>query len=183
MIDPCLIYLVRHAESEPFGSLTQKGFVQADRLVPPLRLLGIESVYSSPYERAVQTIAPFARSRNLPVQIIDALKERTVSNGVIQNFEEILLKSWSDFDFSLPGCESARDCQSRVVGALHRIAEAHSGGTVVVSSHGNAIALFLNHVDPFFGFPDWKGLRNPDVRRVSLENEAWVFDRSFSLQS
>jgi broad specificity phosphatase PhoE len=40
------------------------------------------------------------------------------------------------------------------------------GKTLVFSSHGNAIALFLNVLDPKVGFEEWKGLRNPDIIRV-----------------
>jgi len=45
-----------------------------------------------------------------------------------------------------------------------------------VSTHGNALGLYLNHLDPSFGFEAWRALRTPDLiavydgrwRRVAL---------------
>lgn len=176
----CLFYLIRHAESTPFGSLTQKGLDQADRLVVHLRPLGITKIFSSPHTRAVQTISPFARAMDIEIQEIEDLREREVSKDVIPDFLEVIRKSWDDLDFCLPGCESARQCQVRVVDAMNQIADEYPGEKIAVSSHGNAIALLLNHIDPSFGFPEWKALGNPDVRKVSRRDGQWRVDPAFS---
>ena len=36
-------------------------------------------------------------------------------------------------------------------------------GTLLVSSHGNAISLYLHHLDPDVGFTDWQAMRKPDL--------------------
>lgn len=35
-----------------------------------------------------------------------------------------------------------------------------------VSSHGNALGLYLNHLDPAFDFAAWTDLQNPDLFAV-----------------
>lgn len=42
----------------------------------------------------------------------------------------------------------------------------HAGQHVLIASHGNAIGLYLNHLDPAFGFEAWRAMRMPDLYAV-----------------
>jgi len=77
---------VRHGESEAnalgrfaFRSwdpgLTESGAEQARQLVSELAGVAIAGVVSSPLRRAVETVAPLARARNLEVEVIRELAE------------------------------------------------------------------------------------------------------------
>ncbi|WP_332888779.1 histidine phosphatase family protein [Paenibacillus selenitireducens] len=55
------IYIVRHCKAEgqsPDANLTDEGYIQAERLAEFLHHKNIESIISSPYVRAVQSIFP-----------------------------------------------------------------------------------------------------------------------------
>ncbi|MCY4012913.1 MAG: histidine phosphatase family protein [Gammaproteobacteria bacterium] len=174
------VYLLRHAQStvdpalpESDWPLSEAGVLQADELRARLALLGIEQVVSSPFVRAVETVRPFCQAAGIELQIDSELRERRLSGRWIRDFEGILRKTWEDFDLAVPGGESSRGCQDRVVGCISRLATAARGQTMVVSSHGNAIALFLNALDPAFGWSEWRAMRNPDLFRTSLNGSRW----------
>ena len=167
------VYLLRHAEStvvpalpESDWPLSEAGVRQADDLRGRLEPLGIDHVVCSPFVRAVETVQPFCQAAGIELRIDHDLRERRLSGQLIRDFEGILRKTWEDFDFALPGGESSRACQERVTGCVSRLATAVRGQTLLVSSHGNAIALFLNSLDPAFGWPEWRAMRNPDLFRV-----------------
>jgi 2,3-bisphosphoglycerate-dependent phosphoglycerate mutase len=166
------IILVRHAESAPDFSLPEAdwplsacGREQADRLAEELRIERIDRICSSPYLRALDTVRPLSRELGVPIEVYDDLRERKLAPGRLPNVLEMIERSWSDFDFALPGCESARQAQARAVAAIDALA----GEVVLVSSHGQLISLYLNALDPKFGFEGWRSMSNPQVFRLSRD--------------
>ncbi|HET7129111.1 MAG TPA: phosphoglycerate mutase family protein [Gaiellaceae bacterium] len=78
------LILIRHASAgdraEWDGSdlarpLDDRGRAEAEGLVTRLAAFRVDSIYSSPAVRCVQTIAPLAATRRLPVIACDALAE------------------------------------------------------------------------------------------------------------
>mmetsp|Transcript_18659 Transcript_18659/g.57381 ORF Transcript_18659/g.57381 Transcript_18659/m.57381 type:complete len:184 (+) Transcript_18659:46-597(+) len=178
---PCRILLVRHAQSapdrsvpEPQWPLSSAGHAQATELCGELCCDNIARLVASPFDRAIATLQPLADKLGLPIDVDDALRERQLAAGLIDNWLDELERSWADFDRTLPGGESARACQARVADAMTRIASAAPGTTIAVCSHGNAIALFLNSIDPTFGFGDWREMRNPHVFRLTYDDGTWA---------
>lgn len=173
------IYLVRHVHSLPDDIVTSVGYRQAQDLAGTLADIGVDVIVSSPSLRAIATVKPFSESAGIPIEIMNALREREVSRGLIENYLSVLEESWNNFDFKLPGCESARECQRRVVRCVRRIAGRHQAKNIVASSHGNAIALLLNFLDRSFGFEAWKELRNPDMKKLICSSNQIRWDKSF----
>ena len=162
--------LIRHAESVPSRDLPESdwplsklGFEQATALADELPSTPIDRVYSSPYLRALDTVKPLAQNFGRPVEVRTDLRERKLCDGMRDDWMDLLERSWRDFAFSLPGCESGFECQQRVRRCLEDIARENEGLTVAVSSHGNAIGLFLNSVDSDFRYEQWRSMRNPDI--------------------
>lgn len=140
--------------------------------------LGIERLYSSPYLRCLETIRPFAEHSGLNVMTDIRLEESIVAKGLIRNFHEVWEKSWNDFDYCLPECESSAKAQSRFVGAVQELARTNRGATIGVSTHGNVIALFLNHLDRSFTRHHADKIRNPDILRIEFDGSSfsWICD-------
>jgi 2,3-bisphosphoglycerate-dependent phosphoglycerate mutase len=162
------LILIRHAESvatftgpDAERPLSAAGHAQAQALVAQFAGQRIDRIHSSPYLRALDTVRPLAASLGVPVEICDDLRERNLSGGMIPDYLDVLERSWRDFDFALPDCESARAAQRRGVAAIARLAEADR--TIVISSHGQLIALILHARDPSFGFEAWKAMTNPHI--------------------
>lgn len=164
------LLLIRHASAAPQADvpeadwpLSDEGRRQANALAAELVSHGIDAIWSSPYRRAVATLRPFADEHGHDIRIDHDLRERHFSPTWIEDFETPLRRSFDDHHFALPGGESGHQCRARFKAALARIADAHSGDTVAIATHGNAIALTLSAIDPSLGFDFWKSIRNPDL--------------------
>lgn len=180
-------YLLRHAESAPSRDLVEadwplsrRGEDQAQALAPALAALGLTLLVSSPYLRAQQTVAPFARRAGLVIRIDPDLRERKLTEGMDDEWESLVRRAWADLSFQAPGGESGRECQRRVAACIWRWLSAHPGETLLFSSHGNAIGLFLNLLDPAFGFDQWRAMRNPHLFRFGFQAGQIAWDRGFT---
>lgn len=172
------LVLVRHAESAPNRSipesdwpLSERGIRQSEELVGTL---DADKFFSSPFLRAIETIRPAAVHLNLGIEILQNVRERRLASVLIKDWETELERSWEDFDRSLPGGESSRECQNRVREALTEVVEQNKGKSLVVCSHGNAISLFLNSINQSFGFEHWKQMKNPHLFRLEYKSENWT---------
>jgi 2,3-bisphosphoglycerate-dependent phosphoglycerate mutase len=181
------LYLIRHAESAPDFSIDESdwplsvnGSIQAQRLAERLQTLAPDLLISSPYRRAIDTLEPFSRRAGLSIRIEPDLRERHVYVGRVENRDAMMRSLWADFDLRMPSCESGTECRLRVTRCLTALVEATPGRTLVASSHGNAIALFLNGIDPSFGYDGWKQMGNPDVFRILRRKQKWEWTRESS---
>jgi 2,3-bisphosphoglycerate-dependent phosphoglycerate mutase len=183
------IFLVRHAQSHrhagvahPHWPLSVQGAFQAQALVSLLAPLEIEAVFSSPFLRCLDTLGPFAASRQLPVSIREGLRERLLTPKFLtdEDVQGIWERSWEDFHYALEGCESSHAAQQRIVGELAWISRAGTFRRIAVSSHGNVIGLLLNSLDPSFQRVETERLRNPDVFRLVFDGRL-QWDRAFRL--
>lgn len=161
------LVLVRHAHADwspdEARSLSTKGRKDAERLAKRLVRRTPTDVFSSPYARARETVEPLAACAGVPVRIDDDLRERTLAATRVDDFQAAVAATWHDFDFVHPGGESNRAAQKRVVAAVSRILGQCRGGRVVVATHGNVLALYLNSLDSSVGLDFWADLKMPDA--------------------
>jgi 2,3-bisphosphoglycerate-dependent phosphoglycerate mutase len=176
------LILIRHAESAPSKDINEcdwplspAGQKQASELISKLAELKINKIISSPYPRAIHTVTPFAEKYCIDITQNHDLRERELSAGMIDNWLEELEKTWIDFDYKLPNGESSNECQARVFQAITNSMIDVGDEVIAISSHGNAISLFLNKVDPKFNFDFWRNLQNPDVFGLKFTNETYEF--------
>lgn len=65
------IYFIRHslrdfsAQEDSTAPLTNKGLEKAEQLVKLFDGITIHQIFSSPYQRCIQTLAPLAQSKKL----------------------------------------------------------------------------------------------------------------------
>ena len=180
---PLSVLLIRHAESVAPGisgfdeytrPLTAKGMRDASQLCDQLSSMRIDAAYSSPYLRARQTIEPIARARGLAIDIVEDLRERLLSPVDLPDWRAHLKRSWNDFDYALPGGETSRDAQARIVRVLDTVASRHAGGTVILASHGNLIALALNAFMPSVDYAFWESIPMPAVFTLIRDGDLWL---------
>ena len=174
--------LIRHAEApwspDPMRALSAAGRVAAERLAARLGKLEIEAIYSSPYRRALETVAPLARRLGLAVEEQDDLRERELGSPQGSSFEEAVAATFADLDLSHPGGESSRSAQRRAASLVEALSARHSRGLVALSSHGNWITCLLNHFARTVGFEFWQSLTFPDVYRLDVPSSgAGSFER------
>ncbi len=78
---------------------------------------------SSPLRRCLDTVAPFIDQHGFDLGVRDDLRERLISQSLIADFTEIWSRSWDDFHFALPECESSDVAQQRMLAAMLAIAQ------------------------------------------------------------
>jgi 2,3-bisphosphoglycerate-dependent phosphoglycerate mutase len=173
------LYLVRHAHSvytpdELGRPLSERGFLDALRVTELLKKEPIDLVISSPYKRAIQTIEGTASHFQQEILLMEGLKERELSSGFVEDFGAAITKVWEDFDFALEGGESSRSAQVRGVATVNEILETYPGKHIVVGTHGNLMALMMNHFDQRYDFEFWKKLEMPDIYRLTFDRNILV---------
>lgn len=171
MIRHSHLILIRHAASSgptPEADLTDEGHAQAQALVDRLNSMGINSVFSSPYRRALSTIAPFAKFVELEIRVLEALHERILAPTDQKDWIDHIHRSFLDMDYALDGGESLNDVRRRALAVIAEI-ERLSLPLAAAVTHGNFLSSIFHAINPDFGFQGWQALRNPDIFEVTLK--------------
>lgn len=171
------VYFVRHAQpncdnhDDLSRELSPKGLRDRELVTRFLMDKRIDAVLSSPYKRAVDTVAGFAQAAHLEIETIEDFRERRVDSGWIDNFEEFCRNQWADFDYKLSDGETLNEVQRRNIRALHAVLERYDGKNIVIGSHGTALSTVINHFDESFGYAQFQQIRNlmPWVVRFAFE--------------
>ncbi|MCA0757877.1 histidine phosphatase family protein [Paenibacillus sp. N4] len=164
------VYVVRHCKAEgqePDAKLTEPGIQQAENLAEFLLDKDIESIVSSPFERAFRTIAPLAEQIGVEVVLDDRLAERILSSKNHPDWRDMLRKTYDDLDLRYEGGESSSTAMGRAISVVMEVLNSEYKNIVFVS-HGNLISLLLKHFDDRIGFKEWESLSNPDVFHLSF---------------
>lgn len=166
-------YLLRHAHADwaPDENypLSARGRDDAQRVADLLQQYPISSIYSSPFPRAFETITPLAKRLGLPVYLDSELRERRLGNSQAEEFLAAVEATWRDSSFAHPGGESNSAAQRRGLAVLRRLQEGHVQEHIVISTHGNLLALILQGFDPSVDFLFWKSLTMPDLYMLTLD--------------
>lgn len=178
------IYFVRHCSAQgqhKDSPLTYKGIEQAERLAKFFQNENIlfDRIISSPYLRAIESIKPYAKEQKVKIEIDDRLKERILSEEPIDDWLEILEQTFENYDFKLSGGESSNEAVQRALELLHEIYYDEKHANIAVITHGNLLALILNHYDKQFGFRSWKELQNPDLFLLEFKDNFKSIKRLF----
>lgn len=160
------VYFIRHAKpdynnhDDMSRELSNKG-LQDRKLVTGFLLdKHIDIILSSPYKRAVDTIAGFAGLVNLEIGIIKDFRERKIDSGWIADFNTFCKKQWENFNYKLSGGETLEEVQSRNIRALNCVLETFSGKNIVIGSHGTALSTVINYYDKTFGYSSFEKIKN-----------------------
>ncbi len=164
---------MRHAHAhwtpDEDRALSRRGMADARQLASLFDEYQPHLIYSSPYRRAIQTVGPLARKMGVAVEILSDLRERRLGQIGIQKFETAVEATWHDADFSHPGGESNGAAQERGVALMQSLLARHQGQNVVLSTHGNLLALILKFFYPAVDFAFWCRLTMPDIYLLRLD--------------
>lgn len=152
------IFVVRHGETDWNKNfrfqgqtdikLNDTGREQALKLRPILQQLQIESLYSSPLSRAIETVEIATQDFKLSVQKDDRLRETFLGDAegltqeeVLQKFGEDSLTKWRSYeerllDYHFPNGESKRQLMFRARQVFLEIAQNSNRNSICIVSHG-----------------------------------------------
>lgn len=153
--------LVRHAHTNAIGQflagrapgveLSREGAAQLRSLRAALSSTPIHAVYSSPFTRAMQTAEAIAAAHRLGVMTCDGLVEVDFGDWTGKAFEDLeCLPAWRRYNTerasaTVPGGESPRAVQARVVTTLEEIRRVNRDRIVAVVSHAEVIRAAVLH--------------------------------------
>lgn len=183
------VYFVRHAEpnynnyDDKSRELSNKGLQDRKLVTKFLEDKHIDVVLSSPYKRAIDTVADFAESVNLEIELIEDFRERRVANEWITDFNSFCKKQWENFNYKLSDGETLDEVQSRNVKALGAVLENYNGKNVVIGSHGTALSTIINYYDKTFGYSDFEKIRNlmPWIVKFIFEDNTCIKIEKYNL--
>ncbi len=91
-----VVYLVRHAEKDLSDTtsnppLTMKGEQRANKLVEELKTVDIDAIYSTSYDRNMNTVQPLANFLGLSIQSYERDNWKPLMESIVQRKGEAIL--------------------------------------------------------------------------------------------
>ena len=186
------LILLRHGETDWNRELRFQGQVdvplnavghtQAQRLAQRLAAEPVHHLVSSDLLRTRQTAQPIlelARTAQSPSLVTDAmLREQNFGRIDGMRVEDIKTQhadvwaGWTQFqsDYAVPDGESTRQFHTRVMDAMHRLAAAYAGQTLVVVTHGGVLDMLYRTVHGLgLNGPRQSTIPNAGYNRVRLD--------------
>lgn len=185
------IYFVRHAEpnydnhDDLTRELSPKGRKDSALVTEFFADKQVDVVLSSPYKRAVDTVAQVASLHGLPITTISDFRERKVDSCWIDDFDAFTRRQWEDFNYKLSDGEALAEVQKRNIAALREVIEQHKGKTVVIGSHGTALSTVIHYFVPRFGMEEFSRIKSimPWIVRITFMGSACVGIEEFNVFS
>ena len=173
------LYLVRHGKASLDGDdlnrgLTPEGQEQANQLVPILSKQQPQPsvVYSSPYQRAILSIKPYADSIDAEIKTHIDLREKKIATEPVDDIVAVRMQMYADMKYRHSGGETGVEVQTRGMNIINKIIEEiNDGESVLVASHGNFIGHVIKFFQPSFGYDDWKNMSMPDLFRIDYSDD------------
>jgi probable phosphoglycerate mutase len=149
-----LIYLIRHGEIQGVAKkcyigqtnlpLSNDGIKQAYYLQKVLSGMPISAIFCSDLKRTINTAQIVAGKQNIAITTLKELREINLGEWDGKTFEEVrkfypqeFKKRGEDIiNFRLPGGESFKDLQERVIRAFDHICENYKGNLIIVGHAG-----------------------------------------------
>src|SRR5438105_1029605 len=154
-----VFHLLRHGERGLLGKvlagrmpgvgMTERGRAEIASQAERLAREKIAAIYASPLQRTRETAEIVSARLGLPIAFRDDLLELDFGEWTGATFDSIRADPrWQAWRTQrslarIPGGESMRQVQRRMVEALMEIGERHQGETVTVVSHGDVIRCAL----------------------------------------
>lgn len=160
--------------------LSEAGHAQARHLADYLSSEVLDAVYASPLRRAVQTAEPLAEVQKRTIEIIDDVAEWDRHSNEYVPVEELKAANDPRWQALLRGEwtvheESPEQFRGRIVAAIEKLVDAHSGDRVAIVCHGGVINGYLGHI---LQLPNPQGFFYPNYTSIHRVAAARSGERS-----
>ncbi|MEG1003660.1 MAG: histidine phosphatase family protein [Clostridium sp.] len=156
------IYLTRHGQTEwniekrlqghGNSPLTAYGIDRAKELSKRIEELHIDSIYTSPIERAYKTACLLKGNKEVEIKTHDGLKEMNFGDYEGRITEEVMMENpkWDinaimkgNLDMRAPKGETLREVRNRVKETMEEIIAENEGKTILVVAHGITLKAIM----------------------------------------
>ena len=166
------VYFIRHAEADNTDSdgrnrpLTGKGMKDRALVTAFLQDKNIDAVLSSPYKRAIDTLADFSEKNGFNIETNEDFREHNVGawrerndGSWIEEYSHFITvvckKQYTDFTYKYPNGESLFEVQERNIKALNEALSRYKNKNIVIGTHGAALSTIIRYFDPAYGYDDF----------------------------
>lgn len=179
------IYFIRHAQADNnirdgrIRPLTEKGMGDRSLVTAFLQDKNIDIVLSSPYKRAIDTVADFAEKNGFEIETFEDLRERKSDIDFARvdfGFETFMERQWKDFNYTYSDGECLKEVQNRNIAVINDVLNKYSGKNIVIGTHGTALSTIINYYDRTYGFEDFMAMVDilPWVVRMDFNDEGCI---------
>ena len=176
------IYFIRHATpdrtvgTDATFPLSKKGQADVALVTAYLKDKAIDAVFSSPFKRSYDTVADFANTAGLSIEVIDDFRERAVGKEWLtaEEFNAYAANSWADSSYKLPGGECISEVQARNLAALDDVLTRYRGKNIVIGTHGTALSTIILHYDTTYSFDEWLVMPMPWAAKMTFDGDRLV---------
>ena len=132
-------------------------------------------ILSSPFKRAVDTVADFAERSSIDIEIVENFRERKSDSDWMRDtdFWPFIERQWADFSYSLSDGECLAKVQERNIAALNDVLVKYKNMNIAIGTHGTALSTIINHYDRTYNFKDFMEMVNilPWVVRIDFSDD------------
>jgi len=185
------VYFIRHAQADNsirdgrIRPLTEKGLQDRMLVSDFLHDKSVDAVLSSPFKRAIDTVAPFAEETGLAIETVEDLRERKSDSGWLRDtdFFPFIERQWADFTYTLSDGECLAEVQGRNIAALHDALARHRGKTIAIGTHGTALSTIIHYYDNTYNFADFMAMVHimPWVVKMMFDGRSFVHMETIDL--
>lgn len=176
------VYFIRHAQADDSNRdgrnrpLTEKGLADRKLVTAFLQDKDIDIVMSSPFRRAVDTVANFAAKNGFEIEIVEDFRERKSDIDLTKEnigFDAFMERQWTDFNYTYSDGECLAVVQKRNITALNDVLRKHKDKNIVIGTHGTALSTIINYYDRTYGFADFMAMVDilPWVVKMKFDGE------------
>lgn len=179
------IYFLRHSIRDSsvhheHAPLTIEGQQLARQLSKFFIDKQIKQIYSSPFQRTIDTVKPTADQLALAIQTVDYFSERRVGEWVA-DFDSFSQSQWLDFDYKHLNGESLNDVKNRVYPAFKGVLK-EIEHPIIICGHGTALSvLFHTLTAGSFGYSDFQKMKMPDLYHLTFKQEELLTFKNIAL--
>jgi 2,3-bisphosphoglycerate-dependent phosphoglycerate mutase len=160
-----------HGPDEYLRPLTSEGQVQAKELIPELLAHRPTRFVSSPYKRAIDTIAPAAEALGLDVELVPELREWASGLVPRSDWQDAYRRAWERPGQAVGTGESQAELQVRALAALDALtAQSAPDAVLVLGSHGTWISRLLAGLGCAVDADFWFAMPMPAVYVMTSES-------------
>lgn len=104
------------------------------------------------------------------------MRERTIADQWIDDFNEFVKCQWEDFEYKLSKGECLRQVQERNITALKEILNENKGKNVVIGTHGTALSTILNYYNKAFDYEEFNRIKSimPWIIVMEFKGEEFI---------
>ena len=173
------IFLIRHGKPEIINGnfyechLGKDGITETKDFASSRKIPKPDLIFSSPYNRAIDTAKVFSNHFSVDFQVLDSLKEWNLQSLNLQDeYIEQENVGWNDHSKIVLGNESLNDVKNRISKCINELVKKlESSNIVLIISHGTVIDMLCSLIGKREAkISDIKNMKHLDYAIVKFEN-------------